>query len=112
MKYGWRWFTYHWIRNAIYCPPVEAFVRSIVLCECHLESLVGYGRRRSQLPETPIVPLEWGRSSPLRFPGAPCVLHYDSHAMATITAVEITQNPDAWVIHVNYRGNALRCANP
>src|SRR5690349_1733647 len=101
VKCGRSWLMCHWIRHAIDGPAVEAFFGSIVFRECHLESLVSKGSRHSWFSKTGIAPLQRGRSSPLCLAGSPRVLHHNSHTVSAITVIEITQNPDARMIHVN-----------
>src|SRR5258708_14712702 len=44
VKCGWRWLAGHGIRHAIDRPAVEAFLRSVVFRECHLEQMAEMAR--------------------------------------------------------------------
>src|SRR5215467_678212 len=112
VKYGWRYVARHWVRDAIDCPAVEAFLSGVFFRKCHFEGLVWVRSALTQFREACVVPLESRRRTPLCFARSPSVLHHDSHAMPAITVVEITQNPDAWTVHANYRGDAFRRADP
>src|SRR5437762_12088141 len=105
-------FARHGERHAIDSPAVESLLGSIVFREGHLESLVRRGSGRSRFCKARITPLERGWSRPLCLTAAACVLHDDSHAVPTVAIIQIAQDPDAWMIHLHYRRDALRGANP
>src|SRR6266567_2975930 len=112
MKCSCAYFASHRVSDAIDGPSVEAVLRGIVFREGHFEGLVWWRRGCARFRETCVVPLERRRRNPLRFPGAPGVLHNNAHAVAAIIICEVSQNPDACMSHMYNGRDSLCCAKP
>src|SRR5262249_8869024 len=98
--------------RAVDGPAVEAFVGSVVFSKGHLKDMVGLNRTRSWFGESEVVPFEGWRRRPLRFSASPGIFDGDTHAVPAIPIVEVTQNPQAGVVHVHDGGDAFTGADP
>src|SRR5215467_6664651 len=105
-------FVSHGKRNAIDGPAVESFFRRVVFRKSHVDSFVGLRSCGAGFGEPRVTPFERGGREPLRLSSAARVLDHNSHAMSAVAIVEITQNPDAGMVHVHERRDALSSANP
>src|ERR1700740_734122 len=112
MERGWSHSTGHGVGNAIDRPSIESFLGGIVLGKGHVDRFIRRLAARTGFGETQVVPMTRNRLDPLSLALLPGIFDHDAHAVAAVIVVEISEDPDARMIHLDDSGDSLRCAQP
>src|SRR5580700_8022907 len=112
MKCGGGDLARHGIASAVNCPTIESFFGGVLFSKGHVERFVWGSSTRTGFCETHVVPTKRRRGDPLGLPLVACVFHDNSHSMRAIIVIEIAQDPDTGMIHLDGRGDAFSSAKP